>query len=71
MSIWNFISEFAFFRWLFDNDQDDDNNAPRRKSTYSHKHSSNSYRSSRTDWRHQSDNYFHEEQDDYDMMDDF
>ena len=71
MSIWNYIGELAFFGWLFDNDQDDDNNAPKGKSTYTHMNSSNSYGSRRSDCGRQSFNNFHEEQDDYDMMDDF
>ena len=71
MSIWNFIGELAFFRWLFGENQEKDNNAPKKKSTYSHKYSSNSNRSSQSDCRCQSCNDFHEEQDDYDMMDDF
>ena len=71
MKFWNFIGELAFFRWLFGDDKEANDNDPKRKSINTHMYSSNSYRSSRSDWKHQSFNDFHEEQDDYDMMDDF
>lgn len=72
MKFWNYISEFISFRWLFGKLQHAENNDnPVGKSNDFHGSSSNSYGSNIYDWDSQSYNDFHEEQDDYDMMDDF
>lgn len=65
MKFWNYIGEFFLFRWIFGKIQHtEDNDIPGGKP-------SNSYGSNEYDWDSQSYDDFHEEQDDYDMMDDF
>ena len=72
MVFWNYIGELFLFRWLFGKPQHSENNHnPVRKSSDFNWESSNSYGSNKYDWSRQSYNDFHEEQDDYDMMDDF
>lgn len=72
MKFWSYIGEFLLFRWLCGKLQHTENNDEIvRKSIDSHRYSSNSYDSHKYDWDNQSYNNFHEEQDDYDMMDDF
>ena len=72
MRFWNYIGEFFLSRWLFGILQHTENNHnPARKSNNFHGNSSNSYGSNKYDWNRQSYNEFHEEQDDYDLMDDF
>lgn len=83
MKIWNYIGEFFLFRWLWGRLQHAENNNNRvRKSRDFHRHSSDyfgsnkryfsdSFDSNKYNWESQSDNDFDEEQDDYDMMDDF
>lgn len=85
MNFWNYIGGFLLFRWLFgksahENAQDssdcqsslsdrifDDDLPIRGSSRYYHGHSYGNPHG----WNGQSLNDFHEEQDDYDMMDDF
>lgn len=72
MKIWNYIGEFFLFRWLFDKLQSTENNDNTfRESSDPHGYSSNSYGNYKCDRESQSYNDFHEEQDDYDMVDDF
>lgn len=72
MSLRNSISEFLLFRWLFGKHQHKGNNdSPIRKSSDSRGYSINSYGRNVSDRDSQYYNDFHDEQDDYDMMDDF
>ena len=72
MKIWNYMGELALFRWLSGKIRYTDNNdSPIRKTSDFREFSSNSYGRNKYDWGTQSYNDFHEEQDDYDMMDDF
>ena len=72
MNLWNYIGEFFLFRWLFGKHQHTECNiTPKIKSRNSRGYSSNSYDSNKYDWSSQSYDDFHEEQDDYDIMDDF
>ncbi|MDE6652413.1 MAG: hypothetical protein K2K08_08420 [Paramuribaculum sp.] len=70
MGFWNFIGEIALFRWLF-GEEDKKRNDNKYRNQY---HSSSSRYYEERDysgWSNQSFDDFHEEQDDYDMMDDF
>lgn len=66
MSFWDFIGEFFLFRWLFcDSRQRDEHDNVSESRDYYDDHDYDYGRN------HQSFDDFHEEQDDYDMMDDF
>ena len=72
MRLFRYIGEFFLFRWLFGKIQYTDNNdSPTSKTSDSRALSSNFYDTIKYDLGSQSFNGFHEEQDDYDMMDDF
>lgn len=72
MKLFSYIGDYFLLHWLFGKVQHTENNDEIvRKSIDSHGYSSNSYDSHKYDWDNQSYNNLHEEQDDYDMMDDF
>ncbi len=69
---WNFISEFLLFRWLCDKRQHSDNNFPPiRRSKDFHGYSSNSYGNYKHDRNNESFDDYDDEEEDFDMMDDF
>ncbi|MDE5595652.1 MAG: hypothetical protein K2I89_08790 [Muribaculaceae bacterium] len=72
MKFWNFIGEFFLLRWLFGKvEAINDNLKDSESCRYNHNLSSrNYYCDNDYDWNNQSYNDFHDEQDDYDMMDD-
>lgn len=64
MKHWSLVGEFFLFRWLFGDYQREEGRGdlPTHRNDYY----------GRDKWRnYQSPDEFHEEQDDYDMMDDF
>lgn len=72
MKFWNYIGESFLFRWLFNKlHNTEDNDAPNGKPSDYRGYSSNSHSSNRYHGNSQSYHDFHEEQDDYDMIDDF
>lgn len=84
MKFWNYIGEFFLFRWLFDKfgksttEHDAQTKGNNRSCVhhgdYDSDYNSSGHHSSYNDWNarsyDQSFDDFHEEQDDYDMMDD-
>ena len=72
MKIWNYIGEFFLFRWLSGKYQHarkiDEKNGMSRDY---HGYSSESWGGNKYDRDDRTDSDFHEEEDDYDMMDDF
>lgn len=73
MKFWDIIGEICMFRWLFGKvEAINDNFNDREPSRYnSNRSSRNSYFNNEYGRNNQSYDDFHEEQDDYDIMDDF
>lgn len=69
MSIWNFIGKFFLFRWLFRLGKS--NNIQENNCNNIISDIDSGFRYGWNDDYDQSLNDFHEEQDDYNMMDDF
>ena len=78
MSFWNYIGEFLLFRWLFGTGKQDvatrnveDISIGRSRNESHYNNSYSRFDNNKAYGNFRSDDYFHDEQDDYDMMDDF